>query len=244
MPESLLRPAPLQDGARLLEQVEGVEGQVWRGGDLLATQWWPTAPEPAVWHRFLRAASLAPDAQASRPAPAAVGWGRPWARVRGGGAASDRVEAIAWRAAAVAIAAVLGWQMAARDAERAALAALGSRIEALRTQAMPLLDARERADRARADVERYRTLQRGTSDYSLMAAVAVPLGRDARLLSWHRQGEQLKVRVTSATTDPRDYVRAYERMGLLSDAQASPALPEGMNLEFRLPDGFKAGTAE
>lgn len=241
VPESLLRVRPPADGPRLVEQVEGVEGQVWRGGDLVASQWWPAAPPAASWHAFLRSASLGTDVAPVAPAPQALGWSRPWARLRGGGAARSG-EGMAWRAAAVAIALTLGWQVAALESERDSLAVLEARTDALRSQAMPLLEARERADRARADIERYRLLQRGSSDYSLMAAVVVPLDDGNRLLSWHRQGEQLKARVAAEGGDPRAFVKAYDRVGLLSDVQAAPAGPAAMGLEFKLPDGFKAGT--
>ena len=37
---------------------DGVEGQVWKGGLLTATRWWPTTPTPRDWAVFLRAAGL------------------------------------------------------------------------------------------------------------------------------------------------------------------------------------------
>lgn len=241
VPESLLRPRPAGDGPRLVAQVEGVEGQIWRGGELVASLWWPAPPTVPAWHAFLRSASLGTEASPSVPMAQALGWSTGWARLRGGGA-SRSGEGMAWRLALVAIALALGWQFAALQSERDALAVLAARTDALRSQAMPLLEARERADRARADIERYRALQRGSSDYSLMAAVAVPLGEGTRLLAWHRQGEQLKTRVASEGGDPRVFVKAYDRVGLLADVQAAPASPAAMGLEFKLPDGFKAGT--
>ena len=45
IPESLLKAPPLVDGPRLLRTLRGVEGQVWGGGRLLASQWWRYGPD-------------------------------------------------------------------------------------------------------------------------------------------------------------------------------------------------------
>lgn len=37
---------------------EGVEGQVWKGGFLAATRWWPSAPSQREWATFLRGAGV------------------------------------------------------------------------------------------------------------------------------------------------------------------------------------------
>lgn len=240
VPETLLRGRADTDGARLVALVEGVEGQVWKDGALVASQWWPAAPGVEAWHRFLRSAGLAPPADARLPMVRDTGWSAPWARVRGATAGTDRLEAIAWRTVLAGVALVLGWQVMAREEERDAHAALVARTEALRLRATPILDARERADTARADVERLRALQRASSDYALMPAVSLPLGEGARLLGWQRQGDVLKAKVAVADTDPRRAVEAFARVRLLADVQAMPAPPQAIGLEFKLPEAFRA----
>lgn len=244
VPESLVRPRAFADGARLLALIEGVEGQIWRGGDLVASQWWPSRPNEQAWHRFLRSAGLAPEAAGAVPTAQSMGWSPPWARVRGASAGQDQIEAVAWRIVVAGIALTLGWQVMAREDERDAHAALVARTEALRLQAMPLLDARERADAAQADIERLRQLQRASSDYALMPAVTIPLGVDARLLAWQRQGDVLKAKVAVKDVDPRRSVDAYARIRLLADVQATPMPPEAMGLEFKLPAAFRAAGGE
>ena len=239
VPESLVRPRAFTDGPRLIALVDGVEGQVWRGGDLVASQWWPSPPSPDAWHRFLRSAAIAPDANARVPAAFDAGWSAPWARLRGAAAGPDLLEAAAWRAALAGLALVLGWQLTAQSGERDAHAALVARTEALRLQAMPLLDAREHADAARADIDRLRALQRASSDYALMPAVTLPLGKGARLLGWLRQGDVLKAKVSVADTDPRHAVDAFARIGLLADVEATPE-SGAVGLEFELPEVFSA----
>ena len=67
VPESLLRAPPPGDGVRLLQQVDGVEGQCWRGGLLQASQWWAAAPAPADWLRFVRGCGFGPGHAESVP---------------------------------------------------------------------------------------------------------------------------------------------------------------------------------
>lgn len=245
MPESLVQAPPADaDGFRLLRQTEGVEGQVWRAGDLVASQWWAEAPELGVWQRFLRGAGIGPEAAARVPEPGRSPWGPPWARVRDRATGGSPGERWAWRAVAVAVAAVVGWQWAALEGEREALARLQARMEGLRRESMPLLDARERADAARADIERLRGLQRGTSDYSLMVAVRAPLPEKARIASWDRKGEKLTVRIAGGGADPREFVSAYESIRLLSDVQAAPVGEDAMDLQFELPEFFRTGSGQ
>lgn len=239
VPESLLRARPSGDGPRLIALMEGVEGQVWREGDMVASQWWPSPPTEQVWHRFVRYAGLAPDVSDTLPSVDQAGWSAPWARLRGAAGGPDVLEAMAWRAVMAGVALALGWQVMARDDEREVHAVLLARTEALRLQATPLLDARERADAAYADIERFRDLQRASSDYSLMPAVTIPLGEDARLLGWQRHGDVLKAKVAVNDVDPRRAVDAYTRVGLLADVQATPLPPDAVGLEFKLPETFR-----
>ncbi len=53
LPESLLYPN-LQHGARLIECIEGVEGQVWENNELVASRWWVQPPAESQWMSFLR----------------------------------------------------------------------------------------------------------------------------------------------------------------------------------------------
>ncbi len=49
--------SPFQNGARLITAIEGVEGQVWHEGFLMASRWWPQKPSRFEWEMFLRAAT-------------------------------------------------------------------------------------------------------------------------------------------------------------------------------------------
>lgn len=58
-PETFFR-APMAHGFRLSQMFDGVEGQVWKNGLLVATRWWPGSPAPRDWSTFLRAAGVDP----------------------------------------------------------------------------------------------------------------------------------------------------------------------------------------
>jgi hypothetical protein len=60
IPETLAR-EPMQSGRRLVQCLEGVEGQVWEDGALMASRWWPDVPGQSQWVTFLRSARLKTD---------------------------------------------------------------------------------------------------------------------------------------------------------------------------------------
>ncbi len=70
IPETLAR-EPMQSGQRLANCLEGVEGQVWGDGSLIASRWWPGIPGQNQWVKFLRSARLKTD-EISLAVPSAV----------------------------------------------------------------------------------------------------------------------------------------------------------------------------
>jgi hypothetical protein len=66
-PETLLLPRQ-PDGPALRRCSLGVEGQVWRDGQLRASRWWPQVPDTAAWRNFQRSAGVPADAQCELPA--------------------------------------------------------------------------------------------------------------------------------------------------------------------------------
>lgn len=237
IPETLLRAPPLFDGPRLLAQMRGFEGQLWSDGRLRASRWWPDVPQADAWRRFLRAGGLGPEGDGEPPIPEVLPWlPQPWGdksrRLPGSPAALER---LAWTAGIGLLALGLGWQLAAQANWSFALARVESRVEALRAQATPLLEARERADSALELLQQYQSLQSGSNDFAMMAQVMQPLPADARLVSWQREGERLQAGVLSRELDPRKYVSAFEGHPTLSAVVASPATDgKGMLLDFSL----------
>lgn len=246
IPESLLRRPPAEDGLRLLQQVRGYEGQCWRDGILAASQWWPEVPGADAWRRFVRACGLPPGAGDPVPEPVGVGWSEPWGdRSRRMPASPALLERWAWMAGIGLLCFGLGWQLAGQAYWRAAQSRLGSRIDALRAQASPLLAARERADAARDALLDLQALDAGSDDYRLMAAVVAPLPEDARFASWQRDEKTLQVAVQSADTDPRHFVAAFAGEGSLSNVVATPGQGTmGLGFDLAAPQANDDAPAE
>lgn len=221
VPETLLRPASREDAPRLLAMVRGFEGQYWQDGILRASQWWPVVPGEEAWGRFLRACG-APTGPVPDPLSLPLA-SRPWGdRARIGGWSPERVETLAWRGIAVLGVFLLAWQLTGLVHWQAAAAGAEARVEEYRSRASPLLDAREQAEAARAELERLARLQRGVDDQALMVEVARRLPEGDALSAWQREGARLQFSVETASTDPRIYVEALESMPGVLELQASP----------------------
>lgn len=233
IPETLLRPPMLADGVRLLRQAEGYEGQYWQGATLRASRWWANPPSLDSWSRFLRGCGL--PGVAAVPTAEAVGWAtRPWAS-RGWRlpASPARLERLAWQGIFGLLLLLAGWQLAAVGTWSVARERLDDSLSSLRARATPLLEARERAEVARATLDGYRELAGGgLDDYLLMAEVARGLPEDGQLTAWRRDRERLQVEIQSADLDPRRFVSAYAASHVLRDALASPGNNGQMQLDF------------
>ena len=52
IPESLLYPS-MSNGSRLLKNLSGFEGQVWKDESLIASRWWKNQPSDEAWKKFI-----------------------------------------------------------------------------------------------------------------------------------------------------------------------------------------------
>ncbi|HAI58558.1 MAG TPA: hypothetical protein DCM32_01590 [Xanthomonadaceae bacterium] len=236
VPESALRAAPAAaDAARLVAQRQGVEGQAWRDGQLLASRWWPEPPGAEAWARFLRGAALpatsdAPPAVQALPLESSP-WGRPGGGLRW---SSAQLERAFWRSLGVLAGLVLGWQLVASVAWSVAVRWQQAELEQVRAESMPLIDAREQAETARERMAAYVALTRTPVDHALVGDVRRALPDDARLLMWYRDAGRLRVELQSSSTDPRIFVQAFREHPLLSGVVANPSDEGRMVLEVDL----------
>lgn len=69
LPEALLVRGDTEDGSELLALETGVEGRIWRAGDLIASRWWPESPSLEDWREFLRGGGLKSLDTATVPSP-------------------------------------------------------------------------------------------------------------------------------------------------------------------------------
>lgn len=212
------------DGARLLRHPDGIEGQVWREGELRASQYWPVPPNAAAWRGFLRGAGIAPDQQGAAPqlidpiwrsSPFARRWGEagldvPWLP---GGASLHWLQDLRLRrglfaAGLFAAAFIIG------DAGRAWVSL--SEVEAALTQEESRIRA-VHADRdatlaATAQNQTLATLAAKSSPLSLLAAVAAAMPEDGvRLIDWFQQPADLNATlIVSKPLDGAALVRRLE----------------------------------
>ncbi len=215
VPEPAMQPAA-EDGLRLVETLDGVDGQYWDGGCLAASRWWPKAPDSRAWLMFQRGAALPPERlDPAPPPPQQLRWlARPWTTVRAAGSfALSRIDA---RLAAAALgAAVLfayayqgaQWLRVDRDVAvlRQEIARRSQRIE-------PLLEARARALDNKSAIQLLHDLAPFPSQLALMARITATLPADGtRLTAWVYDRGQLELGIASARpVDAVKLVRALE----------------------------------
>jgi hypothetical protein len=235
IPETLLLPPPGQDAVRLLQQARGVEGQVWRGGMLVASQSWSEAPHLETWRRFVRSAGgdvVADEVPSLQELPWLL---KPWARLqREGGILRER---LAWSVLMALVAATLGWQLASLLHWQSAAKTMAMELDGNRAKAGPVLAARDSAEAATVRIDELTALQAGINDYSLMAEIITALPEGSQFTGWSRDPSKLRVAVKSEQTDPRLFVSAFSKQPKLGAVTATPGLNGLMVLEFILTDG-------
>lgn len=235
LPETLLLAPPVQDGLRLLALSQGVEGQLWRGGMLAASQWWARVPTDAEWLNFLRASGWTGDA--AIPAPQTLEWSdRPWAQPGGRWSMdAETAERAAWIASGCLLLAVLGWQVTSLLRWDAAAAEEAARVDAARAKTASLQAARERAESAAADIQALRDLEPAYSDYEWMVRIAAKFPPGAVLGGWLREPGKLRVLVRGGDPDPRRFIEAFLDDPPFDNLTATPMGNGGVLLEFELP---------
>lgn len=236
LPESLLYPLPPQDGVRVLSLCDGVEGQSWSNGVLVASQWWASRPSEAEWLNFLRAAGAA-TTSSDVPEPISPAWlDQPWAHAgRGLSMDAQTAERIAWIASAGLLLVVSGWQLASLLRWDSAAAQEAVRLEAARSKAAPLQEARERAENAAAQITELRVLEPEHTDYDWMARIGAKLPSGALLAGWSREPGKLRVLVRGGDADPRRYIEAFVQSPPFEDLTATTTGSGDILLEFTLP---------
>jgi hypothetical protein len=236
LPETALRPA-VPDGVRLVECLDGVEGQFWSGGGLSASRWWARLPDEHAWILFQRGASVPPEQMAaSVPPPRPLGWlDRPWTRTRAASALG--LPRLDLRLVAVGLAAVTlasyGYQGAQYWRVREDAVALAREVAARSAEVDPILTARTqaldnlKAIRAQHDLAHY------PSQLALIATVADLLPKDnSHLDDWVYDRGQLEISI--ADDQPIDVVRLVRAMGGSGDFREVAADRTSNNNTVRL----------
>jgi len=214
VPETLLLPRG-NEGARLLACREGVEGQLWKAGNLLASRWWPTPPGAAEWANFMRGAGsqeAMPLPSMTEAQPSQV----PWAAVETPQSLAERrrvrghmlVAAVALLLALPTVWLGADWWRTQSQVEQ-----LRAQVDAMDSALQPVFRLRAETLQAQADLARLQPALQRPEAAALLAHLAEIWPRDGsslQELSWRGQELRLSARVNPST--PRvAYVQALER---------------------------------
>jgi len=147
LPESLAR-VPGDEGLRLVQALDGVEGQAWRAGLLHASRWWAKSPSLQEWQQFLRQSQWSGLPAEAVPALESPAWVKPkQLPIFSDALGQSRQGNEAWLASALLLVLLGIAAMSARvlwdgfEERREAQAAIAE----LREQVAPVLVAREKA---------------------------------------------------------------------------------------------------
>jgi len=216
LPESALQPPG--EGLRMIECLDGVEGQCWDRGSLVASRWWPTPPDSRSWVLFQRGAAVGPDRLTTDPpAAAALPWlARPWTNSRTDGWGGVVNIDMRFAAAAIAVLLVIGYAYLGAEWLRiiSDRRSVERQIAAHSAEAAPATEARITALENAAAIRRLHQLDPYPSQLALMARVAEILPKnETHLTEWSYDRGQLEM--TVGADHPLDsvfFVRALERV--------------------------------
>jgi hypothetical protein len=238
MPETFLR-AAAGDGTRLVNAVDGLEGQVWRESVPIATRWWPAAPSQHEWVSFLRAARIAPgEAAHVRPDPIDLPFlEKPWSvRTSIADEAIDALDSPRNRAAVVALALAfpvfLGAQLMSVNSSTAALE---SELATISTASEPI---RKQRDAALSDLDAIDQLlgfEPFPPQFTVLLRVFENLtGLDINIGDWTYDTGALEFSLQAhEPLDAPRYIEMFERDGLFENV-SSRTLPQANTLRLRM----------
>lgn len=236
VPEPAMQPNAAE-GARLTLSLDGVEGQNWADGGLVASRWWRHVPDDRSWVLFQRGASIGPGRlSATPPEPVRPAWlPRPWTTTRPAGrfgiAQLDMRLATAGIAAAIAL--IFGYQGAEYLHIARNVSTLSSEIESRSNALEPVLAARAHALDNLAAIRRLHELDRYPSQLTLMARIAEKLpGPGSRLTAWLYDRGQLEL--TIAADQPLDVVKLVRSLESVEHFKGVAAEATGTNNTLRL----------
>jgi len=220
--ESRLYPAMERDGLRLVQCAAGVEGQLWKGGALRFSRWWPAPPSESQWVQFQRAAGQPPV-----PAVPVVGrytmQTRPWGKgYRIDGLQSVPGERLAWFGVVGLAAFLAGWQGLTNYRLSSETEALVEQQHRYGEQVERLLQAKEQT---MADLDLLRgqsALRPPHTQLELLNGVLgqFPPPRTVEFEGWHYTPGHLEVILSGESLDPRALVSAFEKVAWAENVTA------------------------
>ena len=235
IPETLLHSRET-NAHRLVRCLDGVEAQIWQGGALTHSRWWPEPPDLGNWNAFLRDGGQ--PAGDSVPAPCPMAFSeKPWAQVSslndGGGGRYENVVVMAGFSLLLTMSVwflVQTIQISGKvDEEK-------ERLVVLEQRAKPIQDARQQALDLRDRIEFLRGFDPYPAQTILQAEIGKRLPKDTYIKEWDFQAGKLKLTLASPNKlQASVFVKAYQEAGWFKDVQApSGSDPNQLVLEMNV----------
>lgn len=238
LPETALQ-ARAADGLRLIECLEGIEGQFWAEGELQASRWWAQTPSRQQWLEFQRASGVAVEMLGGTPPLEAPVWrGRPWTNSGEGLAFGierrSREVVTAGAALLLAAYAYVGGSLAH---DRASLSAIEDRLRSAEQRSAPVVSDRKGALANQEFLGGFEKLSPYPSQLALFALVAGQLPKNgARITAWSYQEGELQFTIASPVQpDILFYVKTYSAVAGFTDVTADRAdTDRSLRIKLRL----------
>lgn len=243
-PESLFRGKPRIDGEELVGLDEGFEGRVWRDGVMTASNWWPLVPAPDEWNEFRRGAGLPPETAPPLPMEAPLGeraWTTP--KAIGVGEAVGRYGGYGALLAVGLGTAVVSTLLVGILALKVSIWQLEGDIAEREQSLERIIDARDRALKARSAIDARLALRPPAGQIELLALVSGLMRGSWQVVEWKAPDAQtLELTARMANPDPRAIVSAWEASKRFSGVTAEIGrLPDSVVIKARV---LRAPTAQ
>lgn len=226
VPETVLQERAV-DGLHLIQCSEGVEGQFWSGGELMASRWWADMPSPREWLEFRRASGIEADAGGMLPSieyPSRSA--HPWTNT-GRRLELERRVRQAGVAAACILLALYGYFGGSLGHDLHALSQVEQKLAAVQLASAPVMADREAALESLGFLNAFAALDAYPTQLTLLARVAEKLpANGAQVINWsYRQGD-LQFVVFSPVSPPDElfYVKAYSLVDAFTGVTADRAV--------------------
>jgi hypothetical protein len=222
LPETVLLPCLAQDGIQLLQCFEGFEGQIWKKGLLVGSRWWNQMPEPKQWVNFQRRHGLAATDNVPPPIEEAL-LDRPWGKTKRSFTRFNVFHERIWVSlGAVIFTALLTWQTVSLLKLQQAQGQVQTQINELNEDIAPILASRTQTLADKQQLDLLLGFNPHPTQLELITKVAeqLPL-KEAKLVEWFFQNNELRFTVEAKKIDPTFYVKLYQKIPLFKEVNAT-----------------------
>ncbi|MDM8569011.1 hypothetical protein QUF50_05810 [Thiotrichales bacterium HSG1] len=211
LPENILHPCPTHDTVRLVDCLDGVEGQVWQVGLLQASRWWASIPSQKEWINFQRIHGL----EINPELPTVVQndfLPRPWGRNKVNFNSGFLQESILLMFGIIIFSVLLTWQTTSIAKWYYKTQQLQIQVDELSEQISPILTARNQAIADKKLTEKLLALNASPSQLELMKIINKQLSsnKKTRLIRWLYKMGRLDFTIETKQLDPTFYVKMFQ----------------------------------